>query len=82
MAIDKKLIHFKTKKTFAENKSAIPETSITFIKDANEIYTQSLEYQWVNWKKIEGTVPDSYQYFYTLEGALKDSDGLYFYTVK
>ena len=37
-----KLTHFKTKEVFEQNKNA---TSISFVKDANEIYVQNEECQ-------------------------------------
>ena len=46
MAINKKLIHFKTKENF-DNKVAnneILDTSIVFIKDSREIYTHGNTY--------------------------------------
>jgi translation elongation factor P/translation initiation factor 5A len=50
MAINKKLIHFKTKQNFDNEvaKGSILDTSIVFVKDAQEIYTHGTEYQFVN----------------------------------
>ena len=41
MAINKKLIHFRTKAAFTTELNArnIPDTSIVFIKDTKEIWT-------------------------------------------
>lgn len=49
----KKLYHFNEKSKFEEKKSEIPETSIVFVKDSNEIYTHEEEYQWVGWNVIK-----------------------------
>lgn len=50
MAINKKLIHFKTKQNF-ENEVAngnILDTSIVFIQDSKEICTHNTIYETVN----------------------------------
>lgn len=46
MAINKKLIHFKTKENFLKEKNAgnILDTSIVFIKDTREIWTHDSGY--------------------------------------
>ena len=46
MAINKKLIHFKTLANFEKERSAgnILDTSIVFIKDAKKIYTHGQYY--------------------------------------
>jgi len=55
MSINKKLVHFNSKSKFEEKKSEIPETSIVFVKDINEIYTHGEEYQWVGWSILTKT---------------------------
>lgn len=44
MAINKKLIHFKTKAAFEKEKANILDTSIVFIKDSQQIYTHGQLY--------------------------------------
>lgn len=58
MALNKKLIHFKTEENFLKQKEAnnIKDTSIIFIKDAKKIYTHGEEYKTVTWGKIEPEV--------------------------
>ena len=54
MAINKKLIHFKTKENF-NNKVAnneILDTSIVFIQDSKEIHTHGTTYKSVNWSVL------------------------------
>lgn len=68
MAIDKKLIHFKTKDTFDQKKDQIKDTSIVFVKDANIIYTHGEEYQWVSWSYLKTDVPEGYSLFITADG--------------
>ena len=70
-----KLTHFKTKEVFEQNKNA---TSISFVKDANEIYVQNEECQWVSWAVLSANVPEGYSLFYTTEGVFKDSFNDYF----
>lgn len=86
MAINKKLIHFKNKTNFNNEiaNNNILDTSIVFIQDAQEIYTHGTEYQFVNWSKLMTEVPQGYTYFVVdgTEGALLDSEGKYFYTLK
>lgn len=55
MAINKKLIHFKSKENF-NNEVAndnILDTSIVFIKDSKEIYTHGNVYKSVNWSVLD-----------------------------
>lgn len=62
MAINKKLIHFKSKENF-DNEVAngnILDTSICFIQDSKEISTHSTIYKTVSWSTIdENTVVNS-----------------------
>ena len=55
MAINKKLIHFKTKQNFNGEvaKGNILDTSIVFIKDSQEIHTHGTTYKSVNWSVLE-----------------------------
>lgn len=81
MAIDKKLIHFKTKDKFNEQKDAgnIKETSIVFIKDSNSIYTHNTEYQFIEWSYLIPSYPEGYTGFYTSEGeAFYAADGPFY----
>lgn len=57
MAINKKLIHFKTKSNFNSEvaKGNILDTSIVFIKDSKEIHTHGETYKSVNWSVLEKT---------------------------
>lgn len=62
MAINKKLIHFKSKENF-DNEVAngnILDTSICFIQDSKEISTHNTIYKTVSWSTIdENTVVNS-----------------------
>lgn len=82
MSINKKLVHFNSKSTFEEKKTEIPETSIVFVKDANEIYTHGEEYQWVVWSYLTVDVPEGYSLFNAKDGALKDVNDEYIYTLE
>jgi hypothetical protein len=55
MAINKKLIHFKTKQNFNKEvaNSNILNTSICFIQDTKEISTHGTLYKSVNWSILE-----------------------------
>ncbi|MBO7211707.1 MAG: hypothetical protein J6V44_11985 [Methanobrevibacter sp.] len=55
MAINKKLIHFKTKQNFNNEvaKGNILDTSIVFIKDSQEIHTHGETYKAVNWSVLD-----------------------------
>lgn len=59
MAINKKLIHFKTKETFnnVNNSGEILDSSIVFIKDSSEIYTHGTPYKFINWSKLTNEEP-------------------------
>jgi hypothetical protein len=54
MAINKKLIHFKSKQKFEEElaKGSILDTSIVFIQDSKEISTHGTLYKTVNWSVL------------------------------
>ena len=67
MAINKKLIHFKTKENF-NNKVAnneILDTSIVFIQDSKEIHTHGTTYKSVNWSVLE---PPKGVFIYDING--------------
>lgn len=67
MAINKKLIHFKTKQNF-DNKVAnneILDTSIVFIQDSKEIHTHGTTYKSVNWSVLE---PPKGVFIYDING--------------
>lgn len=51
----KKLIHFKRKSNFVDQNVAgnIPDTSIVFIKDSNEIHTRGTTYSFIKWSRLE-----------------------------
>lgn len=55
MAINKKLIHFKTKENFNKEvaKDNILSTSICFIQDSHELYTHDCIYKTVNWSILD-----------------------------
>lgn len=55
MAINKKLIHFKTKAAYDREKEAgnILDTSIVYVKDAKKIYTHGEEYNGDSYTKAE-----------------------------
>lgn len=55
MAINKKLIHFKSKQTFEQEvaNENILDTSIVFIQDSKEISTHGTVYKTVNWSVLE-----------------------------
>ena len=58
MAINKKLIHFKTQQNF-NNEVAnenILDTSIVFIQDSKEIHTHGTTYKSVNWSVLENPI--------------------------
>jgi hypothetical protein len=48
-ANNKKIIHFKRKSSFVDQNVAgnIPDTSIVFIKDSNEIHTRGTTYPFI-----------------------------------
>ena len=63
MAINKKLIHFKTKAAFEAQLNNILDTSIVFIQDANLIWTHG-RYYWVPDDEVvisDGIEPDKDQ---------------------
>ena len=55
MAINKKLIHFKTKENFDSKvaNNEILDTSIVFVQDSKEIHTHGTTYKSVNWSVLE-----------------------------
>lgn len=55
MAINKKLIHFKSKENFASEvaNGNILDNSIVFIQDSKEISTHGTIYKTVNWSVLE-----------------------------
>lgn len=69
MAINKKLIHFKTKENFNKEvaKDNILDTSIVFIQDSKEISTHGTLYKSVNWSILK----DYSKEYFTIE-ALED----------
>jgi hypothetical protein len=69
MAINKKLIHFKTKNSFDRETSQgnILNNSIVFIQDSKEISTHGTLYKSVNWSILK----DYSKEYFTIE-ALED----------
>ena len=63
MAINKKLIHFKTKAAFEAQLNNILDTSIVFIQDANLIWTHGTYYCLPSDEVVisNGTEPDNNQ---------------------
>lgn len=78
MAIDNTLIHFKKQEDFEKKVDEIPQTSITFIKDAGTIYTHGEKYQSVRWASLPIPV-EGFVMYKTKGEVYKDSDGNYFY---
>lgn len=78
----KKLYHFNEKSKFEEKKSEIPETSIVFVKDSNEIYTHGNLYSFCNWGVLKTEIPAGYN---TLIGSnniqILDSTGAEIYVL-
>lgn len=85
MAINKKLIHFNTKQTFSEKyqNNEILDTSIVFIKDANEIHTHNTSYNFVNWSILSDEPNYSATQFVTSDGKVfLDANGKVFYVIE
>ena len=62
MAINKKLIHFKSKENFEKEvaNENILDTSICFIQDSKEISTHGTVYKSVNWSILKPPVEEQY----------------------
>lgn len=86
MSNQARFVHVNTRSVFDDKNVSgeITNSDLVFIKDAQKIYTHDTEYQFVNWSKLMLDVPEGYTYFVVngTEGALMDSEGKYFYTLK
>lgn len=85
MAIEKKLIHFKTNAEFKKrlNNNEILDTSIVFIKETSEIYTHGELYSYINWGYIDEDVSPEYTPLLDSSGTnLICSDGQELYVIQ